>query len=167
MISVKSYHLSNSEKKNRIKEIEEPNLSILECSSYLKPNYCSVIKKNTEIIIDNCHKCIDKYLLNNGNVFSGKLKLGKYSILKDEKVFMGIRTFYDQKSIKVEIFLLKNFPHIMSNGEVYFSNSSLIKKYNKNFHLSSYNSYGMFNRELRLILYELFDLTFQEMVNNF
>ena len=82
--------------------VKEKNIKIIsiQCGEKIKTfdGYKNLaeklIKNNVNIIINNCHKCIDDYLKQNRNVFNGKLKFSNLSIISEIKIYMGVKLIY-------------------------------------------------------------------------
>lgn len=160
--TINSYYFPDYSKQNFGIENEIKNVEILKCNNYQMLKYIDNIKNNKNSIKNRCHKSIDNYLKLNKSIFNRKFKFSNLSITKNQKIYMGVRPYYSHNEIIIELYLLNNLPHIMYNGEVYFENSSLIKKCKKNFNIESYNLTGIFNQEINKMLYDLFDLTFDD-----
>lgn len=160
--TINSYYFPDYSKQSFGIENEIKNVEILKCNNYQMLKYIDNIKNNKNSIKNRCHTCIDNYLKLNKSIFNRKFKFSNLSITKNQKIYMGVRPYYSHNEIIIELYLLNNLPHIMYNGEVYFENSSLIKKCKKNFNIESYNLTGIFNQEINKMLYDLFDLTFDD-----
>ena len=170
MIHIKSYTIPESHKKkydNKDINIDKVNQDSLKCPLLDFNYYSTIIKNNVNIIINNCHKCIDDYLKQNRNVFNGKLKFSNLSIISEIKIYMGVKLIYTHDVIKFTIYLLNKLPEIMANNEIYFNHNSLIDKKECEFDLNILNNEGKLNRKLNLLLYDLYDNTFYDMIKHY
>ena len=59
------------------------------------------------------------------------------------------------------MYMFSKLPHVIVNNDLFFNNSSIIKKNRKIFNVSCYQVEEMFKKNLKAILYNLFDKTFE------
>ena len=148
-------------------ENEIGNISLLYVNENIRKSCKKKIFEKKDNILLNCHKYIDYYISTKKNIFSDKIKFSEISLIHDDNIYMAIRTLYIFDTITIEIFLLNSLPHIMCNNEFYFDYCSLIKKYSKIFNIKDNEYYKLFKNDLKNILYNIFDIAFIEMLNNF
>lgn len=163
--TISSYYLPQYEKKC-CNIIDYGNKDILKCCINFQKKILDELKNNNNIIKNNCHQHIYNYVNENRNIFNGKLKFSKKSLLLNENVYLGMRAMYDFTSLKVEIFLLNSLPHIMQNNEIFFNHYSLIKSNFEIFDLSSISKKFTSINCLGDTLCELFNQVYDNMLNN-
>lgn len=166
MISVESYFIPKKNSNNLPIDNEVGNISLLYANNYDIITKLKKIQEKKHEILKNCHKYIDYYIYSEKNIFSEKIKFSNNSLLKQDNIYLAIKTSYIFDKICVELFLLNSLPHIMINKEFYFEYSSLLKKINKIFNISDSKYSNIFKQDLHNILYDVFDITFLEMVKN-
>ena len=167
MINVNSFLVPLKNKDNFPIQNDVGNMSLLYVNENNKKVYLEKIYQKKDNIILNCHKYIDYYIDQKKNIFNDKIKFSNISLIQDDNIYMAIRILCIFDSITIELFLLSSLPHIMYNKEFYFEYCSLIKKYNKIFSTTDNKYKDIFKSDLKNILYNIFDITFTEMLNNF
>ena len=165
MISVDSFYIPRKNSNNFSIDNEVGNLSLLYAKKNDITEKLKKIEQNKYEILYNCHKYIDHYISEKKNIFNEKIKFSNISLLKQESIYIAIKTSYVYNKISIELFLLNSLPHIMINKEFYFEYSSLLKKINKIFKISDAMYSNIFKQDLHKILYDVFDITFLEMLN--
>lgn len=134
------------------------------CTDYEMEYYLGILKKEKIKILDNFHRYIDLYVDNDKNIFNGNVKFNEESLIDYENIFIAVTCRYNIEQISIEMYFLNKLPHIMINKDIFFTNFSIIKKYKKIFNIPSYQLIGAFNKDLKNILYNLFDKTFLDMI---
>ena len=166
MISVDSFYIPRKNSNNFSIDNEVGNISLLYANNFDITEKLQKIEKNKYEILYNCHKYIDHYISKKKNIFSEKIKFCNVSLLKQDNIYLAIKISYIFDKICIELFLLNSLPHIMINKEFYFEYSSLLKKINKIFNISDSQYANIFKQDLNKILYDVFDITFLEMLKN-
>lgn len=163
--SVSSYYLPDYEKKCT-KIIDYGNKEILKCNTNIQYEIINKLKNNNTYIKNSFHKYIHNYVNENRNIFNGKLKFSKKSLLLNDNVFIGIRAIYESTNLIIEIFLLNSLPYIMQNKEIYFAYSSLIKSNIEKFNLNIISKKFGSNNSLADTLFELLNIVYDNMLNS-
>lgn len=166
MISVGSYFIPKKNPNNFPIDNEVGNISLLYANDYDITIKLKKLEEKKYEILNNCHKYIDHYIYSEKNIFSEKIKFSNISLLKQDNIYLAIKISYIFDKICIELFLLNSLPHIMINKEFYFEYSSLLKKINKIFNISDSQYANIFKQDLNKILYDVFDITFLEMLKN-
>lgn len=156
----------NKRKYKHVYEDCSYNMMNLYCEIHSKKNYLNIINNNLQEILDNTHTYIEQIVKYDCNIFDGKMKFSNNSIISDENIYMAVCCKYNIKNINIEIYLLNNLPHVMTNEDIYFDKCSIISKYNKTFDIISHQQDGLFDNHLICILNNLFDITFSRMAKN-
>ena len=164
MFSIQSFCIDQTKNKSFIVREDNKDPKNLFCSDLETKYYIDILREKENLILSNCHKYIDIYVDFDKNIFNGKIKFNNKSLINNEKIYMAICCNYTIQKISIEMYLLNELPHVMTNNDIFFNYSSIIRKYTKNFNIESYKLKGLFTENLKNTLYQLFDLTFTEML---
>jgi len=164
MIQMHSFCLDEYKKKKFVNLDNRKSENKLYCSNYEIDYYTDILKSEKSNILHNCHKYIDLYVDNDKNIFNGEIKFNENSIIEYEDIFIAVCCSYTLNYITIEMYVLNKLPHIMTNDDLFFDNFSIIKRYKKIFNITSFQMESIFKQNLKNILYNLFDLTFTDMI---
>ena len=159
-----SFCIHQYNKKENIYLDDRKEKDNLYCTEFEQKYYINILKNEKNTILDNCHKYIDLYVENDKNIFNGDIKFNDKSLISYENIFIAVCCTYTLDYITIEMYFLSKLPHIMTNNDIFFNYSSIISKCKKNFNIPSYQILGSFNKDLKNILYNLFDKTFSDML---
>jgi hypothetical protein len=164
MNQIHSFCINEYKEKKYVKLDKRKNDCQLYCSEHQKKYYIDILNDEKDYILGNCHKYIDFFIDNDKNIFNGEIKFNNNSIIEHDDIFIAVCCTYKLSYITVDMYMFNKLPHIMENNDLFFKNCSIIKSIKKKFNITSYQLEEIFKKNLKYILYNLFDMTFLEML---
>ena len=164
MNQIHSFCINEYKEKKYVKLDKRKDECNLYCSVAEKKYYLDILNEEKDYILGNCHNYIDFFIDNDKNIFNGEIKFNENSLTKKDNIFNAVCCSYKSSYINVDMYMFSKLPHVMVNNDLFFNNSSIIKKNRKIFNVSCYQLEEMFKKNLKDILYNLFDMTFLEML---